>query len=322
MTVTKQNIDSDPITLSACDWVARSRQGLLSSREQARFRRWCEADVRHRAAVEKAEHAWQLAEGLRDDPEFRITARRPVRRRRFSLAVGGAWAAGLALASCWGLWVGTDFPLRWEADYYNGVGEIRRIALPDGSQVELGSRSAFKVRYDRQQRRVVLLKGEAIFSPAPVGEQEARAFVVEAAGAEAKALGTEYLVRLDKDNGLLGVLQHRVELSQTLPQASAILETGESAWFGEQGILPATLRLEEQTSWRKGQLVFRREPLAAVVERLNQYHAGRIVLVGDELQSRQVSAVFALRDLDRIIATLEQDLKVRSLSLPGVTLLY
>lgn len=320
-------MNRDPIALAASDWVARSQQGLLSARQQARFQRWCDASPLHRQAVAEAERAWELVGALRGDPEFTSAARKPLPSSWWSRQqVAGMWpAAGLALAACWGLWIGTDLPLRWQADYYSAVGEVRAIELPDGSRVQLGSGAALAMQYGDAERRVRLLRGEAIFTPAPVDAQEPRAFVVDAAGATAIALGTEYMVRvLDGQHGWLGVLQHSVELRLHEPDQadSRVVKEGESAWFDEQGITPAELDLADATSWRNGLLVFRREPLPQVIERLNQYHPGRIMVVGEALQQRRVSAVFPIRDLDHALETLERELGAKSTSLAGLSLLY
>ena len=321
-----QKTTTDPIARTASDWVARSQQGLLSAQQQAEFAQWSAASPEHQHAVEQAEYAWVLAGALRDDPEFSSNARKPmrtpVRRRLFS----ARWAAGLAAAAaCCAVWLGTDLPLRLQSDYYSATGEAQEITLPDGSQVSLGSGSALVLRYDTQSRRVQLLQGEAIFKPAPVSVDEPRAFVVTAAGKNVKALGTEYVVRvLDDEKGWLGVLQHSVALtSEVSPDTSAeVVSEGQNVWFDQQGITPANLNVEDEISWRQGMLIFRREPLFKVVERLNQYRTGQVLVLGEELNNKQISAAVPVQDVDRFLQTLERELGAKSVSVAGLSLLY
>lgn len=50
------------------------------------------------------------------------------------------------------------------ADYDSGVGEQRKVALSDGSQVQLNTASAVDVRFDAQQRLIELLQGEILMT--------------------------------------------------------------------------------------------------------------------------------------------------------------
>ena len=80
--------------------------------------------------------------------------------------------------------------------------------------------------------------------------------------------------------------------------------------------------LARATSWRRGVLVFDRQPLAKVVEELNRYRPGRVVLSNADLANREVSAVFRLDMLDQALGTLTDELQVRRFDLAGVSLIY
>jgi transmembrane sensor len=51
--------------------------------------------------------------------------------------------------------------------------------------------------------------------------------------------------------------------------------------------------LQRATDWQRGVLVFERQPLAEVVERLNRYRDGRLLVVDAALAQRQVSGCSA-----------------------------
>lgn len=80
--------------------------------------------------------------------------------------------------------------------------------------------------------------------------------------------------------------------------------------------------LQRATGWRRGVLVFDRQPLALVIEQLNRYRPGRVVLGNEALAQRQVSGVFRLDMLDTALATLTRELQVRHFDLAGVSLIY
>src|SRR3546814_6808240 len=60
------------------------------------------------------------------------------------------------------------------------------------------------------------------------------------------------------------------------------------------------------TAWRRGLLIFEGTPLAEVIEQINRYRPGRIMLTSDELGHRSVSGVF---HTDQIENTVAQDRK-------------
>lgn len=339
----------DPIMAKANDWVIRERQGNLSARQSEQFRRWRAADPRHEAAATAVEDTWRLMEGIRGNPRFSVRAQRP-RLHPWALQAcllwqaTGRWLAQaptrpwrwLALAggtaAAYALSLGLNLAyVQWSADYYNQAGVVQQIQLPDGSQVTLGSRSALYVEYSDQERRVRLARGEAVFSPEPISDKEPRTFIVEAAGASSRALGTRYAVRVDgNDSGWVGVLEHSIALSLDKPleevRSAATLMQGQSAYFDRQaGVRVQASDLEEHISWLDGYLIFHEQPLEQVIERINQYRPGHIALMNPALKQRSISAVLPLRSLDKPITleTLERELKAHILSAPGgLSLVY
>lgn len=242
------------------------------------------------------------------------------RRRAFALACAALVVAGTIN--------GPDLIEPWLADYRNDAGEIRSLALPDGSRVLLGSNSALDVEYDASTRRVRLLRGEAVFSPAPTGAAEPRRFVVESAGASMTALGTRYAVRRqDAGHGWVGVLQHRVALLMDRPPTAGIAHTtltaGDSATFSHAaGIARSPVAPARGAAWADGYLIFDGEPLQQVLRRIGDFRRGQLILANRAAAHRPVHALFHLDNLDGALATLCSELRLARLRLPGVTVLY
>lgn len=101
----------------------------------------------------------------------------------------------------------------------------------------------------------------------------------------------------------------------------------------QEGRVLATIRTREWWPWTDstcngppvgvvGSWYSTDSSLAAVIERLNHYRPGRVVLANDALAQRQVSGVFHLDMLDAALASLTQELKMQRLDLPGVSLIY
>lgn len=331
MNVSPQPID--PVERKAADWVLRHRQGQLSAREQQAFRRWLAADPAHAAAAERADRAWQATGQLKQRPGY-VRPPRPsgpgawLQSLLHAPLLTGSGMAALALG-CWLLLAPPFWVQSLGSDYHTGFGETRQITLADGSQVELGSRSLLTLAYDEQTRLVRLTHGEAVFTPAPVTEQERRPFTVQAPGATITARGTRYLVGVGADrDGWVGVLQHRVEVNLMHHElddmaASALLEQGNSLRFGpKQGLVPLAVSPEELASWQDGRLVLRRETLADAAVRINRYRPGLVLVKGEALRNVRVSAVMRLDNLDDALKHLAVQARARIIELPGLTLIY
>ncbi|MGY1450106.1 FecR family protein [Pseudomonas chlororaphis] len=324
------------ITEAAADWAVRLHDGGLSAAEQAELEQWQARDPRHAPALAFARRTWDALGELRLEPELaqprrapaaRATAVQRPRRRRF--LPRAASAAVLVLAVALGWWQGPHALLRMQADYLTDKGEVRTVHLADGSTVELDSSSAIRLNFNQAQRQVHLLAGSAVFDVAPMGGEESRPFVVESAGGQTRALGTRFVVgRESSQQAWVGVLQHSVAVNLDTPAqqgaSERVLQEGQSARYNPlSGVVTLDgLDLQRATSWRRGVLVFDRQPLALVIEQLNRYRPGRVVLGNEALAQRQVSGVFRLDMLDTALATLTRELQVRHFDLAGVSLIY
>ncbi|ROL80598.1 siderophore-interacting protein [Pseudomonas protegens] len=327
------------ITEAAADWAVRLQAGGLSATEQAELAQWQAADPRHPQALVFARQTWDALGELRLDPELAATAaprrqagrpaaavQRPRRRRG---PVRAASAAMLVLAVALGWLQGPQALLYLQADYLTGKGEVRSVQLTDGSKVELDSGSAIRLDYSGDKRQIQLLAGSAVFDVAPMAGDEKRPFIVQSAGGQTRALGTRFVVGRESDQqAWVGVLQHSVAVSLDAPAqhgaSERVLQEGQSVRYDPQSGVVALdgLDLQRATSWRRGVLVFDRQPLGLVVERLNRYRPGRVVLTNSALAQRQVSGVFRLDMLDAALVTLTQELQVQRFDLAGVSLIY
>jgi transmembrane sensor len=71
------------------------------------------------------------------------------------------------------------------------------------------------------------------------------------------------------------------------------------------------------TAWREGVLVFRDTPLVKVIDEVNRYRPGLIVLMDRRLGRRMVTARFDIKKLDMVMREVGNTFKVPVKSLPG-----
>lgn len=325
MNMPRQN-DTHAIDRQAAQWLVLLQDKQLTGPQRLAFEQWLASDPRHAESMHKARNAWHMMGLLQQDERYR----QPITRHRSPLPGISPWR-GLAFA-CLLVAVGLlgqhahhQWPL-WLAEHSTRHGETRTIELPDGSLADLDSQSAIDVHYDAQQRLVRLRSGRAVFSVAPMSGEEKRPFRVETLGGITEALGTRFLVSQEPGGDtLVGVLQHSVAVSLVeQPGQRQRLEQGDSLTYSRRhGLQPAgQFDLQRQTSWQRGVLIFDDQPLDEVLTHINRYSQRTLWLTDRALGQRRVSGLFRLGNIDQALDTIGQELALKQLHLPGLTLLY
>jgi transmembrane sensor len=291
----------DALFEEATLWLARLREPGAAAGDRAAFDRWRAADPRHQAAYDQAARLWSAlaapaAELARQAPSA-VTARpRPPRRffarRRLAAA---AMAAMLAL----GIWLGRGGFDDLRSDYVTSVGARQAVALGDGSELLLNTDTAIAVDLDAEARRVRLYRGEAYFR---VAKDAARPFVIETPDGEIRVTGTAFNLRALDGRTVVSVVEGQVEVTAP-PAAPARLGPGQQIATTADGLQAATgFDATVVTAWQRGQVVFYRTPLGEVVDELNRYQRGRILVLSARARDLRVTGVF---DAGRPAAAIE-----------------
>lgn len=310
----------DPIpralTDEAARWVAAAEGDALSARDRASLDAWLDADPRHAHAFAKMQDVWAHMGAVPETPTLRASlADYPPRDRsdrRTSTSGRGRWI-GVAVAASIALiivGVADDWPTRMRADAMTATGERRTVNLPDGSSVQLDTRSAIAFEFSDRRRMVHLLRGDAAFT---VARDPGRPFTVEADGGSATALGTRFLVRTDGDGARVTVTEHRVLVACPTPDgARVVVPEGESVAYGSTGLGKKTpVNVADAAAWTDGVLVFKDRPLSEVVAEIGRYHRGYVGVLG-AAQSMRVSGVFHIDDPVAAIDQLQRSLGLHS----------
>lgn len=298
----------DQLFEEASAWLARLEGGDATALERERFAVWLARSPAHAKAWQEACELLSALELPARSVRFRAGAARSVRRQqkvphpRFARAAAGL-AVAAAVVVLWQSALLDDL----RSDFHTAQGEQRRISLADGSQVLLNTDSAVAVDVEGSERRVRLLRGEAFFQVAHAPE---RPFWVEAGLARARVTGTAFSVDRAGDEVSVTVAEGRVETSVEASAAAPVpLAPGQSiSYLGRRGQEVRTVDVARDLAWRQGRLVFIQEPLSRVVEQINRYRRGRLVIVDPALNDRPVTAVFSLDRLEEAVDALEQSI--------------
>lgn len=299
---------ANEIDAQAAEWTIRLNTGVLASDDQQALDAWLALDARHLGALVKARAQWQRVDSvaaLRVAPEMESQSPPALGflsaikwNRRALLAAGLAGVAMVGLG--WSTLVPAD-------DYYTtAVGEMRRIALADGSTLILNTDSAARVRLTHEQRSVRLLRGEAVFE---VAHDSARPFIVTANAWRVRAVGTVFGVRLRDEEVDVTVSQGAVELQSGATTKNL---TGARVTANEQSMLKPVMpvhverippqRVEQRFAWLNGMVAFSGESLGEAAAEINRHNRRQLVIDDETLASQPIVGAFKATDIDAFAA--------------------
>src|SRR5262249_46398220 len=137
----------------------------------------------------------------------------------------------------------------------------------------------------------------------------------------ARAEAARFNMRCDGAAVCVTCLDGRVEVAQG--GHSMVLQQTEQVSYTENGFGPAaSIDPVMVAGWQAGNLYFRNETLSSVVDEVNRYRPGRIVLMNRALGQRRVTAHFKLDRLEVIITQLRESFGARVTALPaGIVLI-
>lgn len=311
----------------AAYWVVRLNADDCTPEDRYAFDAWRREDPAHKAAFEKIKRGNDYLDRFMGAPEFqdrielaRQRTRPPVLRRHSTRRIGAAAACLLIVAASIAFtpWLGRErnggpAVMAEAAEIYETrIGERSTVTLSDGTVATINTNSRIEVSYTDEVREIALKRGQGFFD---VAKDIDRPFVVVAGKKRVMALGTVFDVRFDDENEVqVTLVEGRVQVddnsapsggaapaaSSTADMESAVSSASIELSPGERLIARANAAPEiietdgvEETSWRRGQLVFRQRALSDVVAEMNRYNAQKLVLDADErVLALEVSGVF------------------------------
>jgi transmembrane sensor len=331
---------------AAAAWLARRDRGL-SPAEQDEYLQWLGADARHTEAV--TQHAaalermmqlyeWQPGNDTEPNPDL-FEPSRPAsalgwaRTHRFWFA---GLAAAAAIAAGFVLWSSPPaaVPVAAAPKSYLHVNE--RVALPDGSRVELKDGAQLVVQYSEGERRVKLTLGEAHFT---VWKDQARPFIVYVAGVEVRAVGTAFNVRLGEKSVEVLVTEGRVKVDDAgvgavapkRPAGESVEGNGPSresrelfVSMGERAIVPLAAAeagpavvtpvthedISQELDWQAPRLQFLETPLPEAVAEFNRLNRHQIVITDPALHELRIGGTYRPDNVEGFVRMLHATLGI------------
>jgi transmembrane sensor len=300
---------------AAAHFVAREAEGLTPS-EQHLLAAWVagnDGNARELATARRAWAAFADSDGDEILNAMRKHALKPVRQTRPTWRVAAsAVAAVCALIFLSTLLIPSVFapgprsspsPTDTMVRYASLQDQVRRITLPDGSEMTLDARSVAIARVNPEQRTVRLVSGRAFFAVAPA---QAHRFEVLAGGETVTAIGTQFDVSLLASALTVTLVEGHVTVGSARPNSATVrLQPGQQ--FVLQGgralIVGKGQDAAALTEWRTGRLYFDDQPLSEAIAVVNRYSSDQIVLRDPSVGKLSVSGQFRAGDVSRFADT-------------------
>jgi transmembrane sensor len=323
----------ETIAEQAAEWLVANHE-LLDTAQRAAFGEWLRRSARHeeeylgllrlssrlQGALGEPPSVEALLAEVRSEETMSVS---PIAARRHALpatrsrrawlyAAAAAGVACVGLLLLWGNVIRAPQTAQVLSEYYfTAHGQLLTQPLADGSVLHLDTDSAVKVRYERRQRDVEIVRGQVVFA---VAHDPARPFRVTAGSAQVIAVGTQFDVYLQGEVTLVTVVEGRVAVGPSGIAGTAATGTGGTMQVGAgqqvrviHGELPAQpsqVDTRQVTAWLHRQIAFQHEALSVVADEFSRYSPAPIVIESPELRALVVSGVFNTDDTESFVAFL------------------
>ncbi|WP_144631021.1 FecR family protein [Bordetella genomosp. 13] len=318
----------EPLEREAHAWVRRLTSGNATQADAQALQQWRSQSDAHAAAFRHAQEVWHkvgraglLVAHRQPLPARRARAGTPNPQRRAML--GGAFATAVVAAGVavvhppLGLWPSLD-DLR--ADYHTGTGERRAVMLADNVRVTLNTQTRIAVRTDTGAASGIdLVGGEAAFDVARTD----RSFTVVAGSGRTLAQAADVRFEVRNTGGSVCVTCLAGQVQVESAAGNLMLRANQQVVYDSRHIgVAVAVDSATASAWRDGALVFRQTPLSEVVDEINRYRPGRVILMNDEKARLPLSGRFSLDNLDLVLTQIRQAFQVKARTLPGNILIF
>ena len=187
-------------------------------------------------------------------------------------------------------------------------GQVRDIALPDGSVVSLAPGSEISFRPKKLSSggvRKVSLKGKAFFE---VEHVETRPFEVRSEGGFVKVLGTKFQVDADKRE--VYVQSGMVFFAGSANKDGVILTRGMSAKLLEDSVIPVIdeAATGNQIAWKRGTFIYDGQELSIAIKELEDWYGRDIEIdaLGRDISDARVVGSFDIDSPEDVLDAISE----------------
>ncbi len=302
----------------------RLHSGSATSDDADALEQWRRTSPEHETAFRDAVKLWRtfgdgarrLAAENENTPlqTFRTRATRMAFSRRGF--IGGAIAASVAAGYCvvrppLGLWPSLE---ELSADYRTAKGEQRNITLSDSVALKLNTQTSIAVRSSQDGPHIELISGEAAIVST---RERTTPLIVDAAAGRITANRADFNVRCLDGAVSVSCIDGAIDVASR-GRSVGIAKNQLVSYSPAEGLgVPSPVDAADAKAWQEGLLVVRDWPLSRVVEEINRYRPGKIMVMDSQLGRRMITGTFHLDHLDDFIGQARGLFGATVRSLPG-----
>jgi transmembrane sensor len=301
------------IERQALDWVALLVSGKATVEDRVSLEHWLDRSSGHSEAFSEAVLLVRMTRRHQfpGSEQFRPAVWERPTTRRAALGSLAAVVSGVAILhpplGLWPSWA------ELSSDYRTGVGERREIIPVQGVTLALNTRTSVALKSAANRPSVALIGGEVA---ATVGSAAVTRFTVITGDVTTSADQGSFDVRYTGNDICVTCAQGTVDVEgrgwrRTLAPGQQV--TVSASEIGKTTTVDPIV----VTAWRQGQLVFYDARLETVVDEVNRYRPGKILVARRELAKRRFNATFRIDRIENVVADLERLANVSATQLPG-----
>lgn len=201
-------------------------------------------------------------------------------------------------------------------------GELRTVALPDGSTVVLNGNSklSYSGNWDKNSREV-WITGEALFNVKHINKdprhiKTTERFIVHCSDVNIEVLGTTFNVRNRHDKTNVGLVSGKIRLDYINPVSkseSLVMKPGDYIEYGHKKLLARTKLAapEKITKWTKHQLLFNDASLAQISEIMTDDYGYQVNFSSPDLANFKIEGEINVPNVEELIETISTTLPVK-----------
>jgi len=299
----------EDVVPEAVNWYVLLSSEHVTDAERQAWDRWmCESDM-HRQAWEDIKRKLSIFEGIPSNLGVEVLSRPPSkvnRQRREAIKTLGLLAAVLLPTG----YVFKDALFgQFNYDYFTGVGERKNIALTDGTNLVLNTKTAVTIHSSRHTMMVQLHHGEVLVSTSK-SHQKTQVLMIETGHGRILPLGTAFNVRRFDQFSRVSLFEGLLKLAPQQSGEHAFVHPQQEIDMHSNRVVFRRRLSVLSPSWQRGYLELDNMPLKYFAEEMQRYRYG-IIKCHRDIEQLMISGSFLVDDVDASLRSLAHTFPVR-----------
>jgi transmembrane sensor len=291
--------------------IVRVLSGDATSEEKATFRAWVDSNPENQQYYKDVSAIWEQSEksttqnefSAAKDWPFALTRINDIQQREKRKGKSSEVLKLLRIAATILVFIGigyTAFKFYTHSSEVEQVAttDIKKVELPDGSQVVLNAHSRLSYPEEFQAtERVISLEGEAFFE---IKKNPEKPFIVRTGNVTTEVLGTSFSVNTAFDSVVVTVATGQVTLYEERKNAIK-LNPGERGVAHSGNVRKSINSDRNFLSWKTNILEFRNATFASLSRDISRHFKVPIVIQSKKLAACTITARFENQNLDQTL---------------------